>query len=110
MEMAADELFFKPKLKVFSDEQITRLHDATLEVLERTGFKITHSRALEVLAGGIYQGTGPDAGGVAIRPLPAQGAGYANLHGSSRHGRGDGHSPGGCTPKRIRLRLIRISS
>ena len=51
MGMATDELFFKPTLKVISDDQIARLHDATLEVLERTGFKITHSRALEVLAG-----------------------------------------------------------
>jgi len=51
MGMANDELFFTPKLKVISDDQIARLHEATLEVLERTGFKITHPRALEVLAG-----------------------------------------------------------
>ena len=50
MGMTTDELHFKPKLKVISDEQIARIHEATLEVLERTGFKITHSRALEVLA------------------------------------------------------------
>ncbi|CAB1083466.1 hypothetical protein D1AOALGA4SA_11029 [Olavius algarvensis Delta 1 endosymbiont] len=52
MGMISDELFFKPKLKVINDNQIARLHDATLEVLERTGFKITHPGALEVLAGG----------------------------------------------------------
>ncbi len=51
MGMITDELYFKPKLRVVSDEQITRLHEATLEVLERTGFKITHPPALEVLAG-----------------------------------------------------------
>ena len=51
MGMIPDELYFKPKLRVVSDEQITRLHEATLEVLERTGFKITHPPALEVLAG-----------------------------------------------------------
>ena len=50
MGMATDELYFKPQLKVISDDQIARLHEATLEVLERTGFKITHPRALEILA------------------------------------------------------------
>jgi len=52
MGMITDELNFKPKLKVISDDQIARIHDATLEVLERTGVKITHSRALEILAAG----------------------------------------------------------
>ena len=51
MGMITDEIYFKPKFKVINDDQIARLHDATLEVLERTGFKITHPRALEVLAG-----------------------------------------------------------
>jgi trimethylamine---corrinoid protein Co-methyltransferase len=52
MGMITDELNFKPKLKVVSDDQIARIHTATLEVLERTGFKITHPRALEILAAG----------------------------------------------------------
>jgi trimethylamine--corrinoid protein Co-methyltransferase len=52
MGMITDELNFKPKLKVISDDQIARIHTATLEVLERTGFKITHPRALEILAAG----------------------------------------------------------
>jgi trimethylamine--corrinoid protein Co-methyltransferase len=50
--MFTDELYFKPKMKVLDQHQIARLHEATLEVLERTGVKITHSRALEILAGG----------------------------------------------------------
>ncbi|MBT8364019.1 MAG: trimethylamine methyltransferase family protein, partial [Deltaproteobacteria bacterium] len=50
MGMVTDELYFKPRLQVISDDQIARIHDATLEVLERTGFKITHPRAQEVLA------------------------------------------------------------
>ena len=52
MGMVTDELYFKPRLQVISDDQIARIHDATLEVLERTGFKITHPRAQEVLAAG----------------------------------------------------------
>jgi trimethylamine:corrinoid methyltransferase-like protein len=52
MGMITDELNFKPKLKVVSEDQIARIHTATLEVLERTGFKITHPRALEILAAG----------------------------------------------------------
>lgn len=42
---------FKPRLKVLDDEQISRLHAATLEVLERTGVEVTHPRALELLDG-----------------------------------------------------------
>jgi trimethylamine--corrinoid protein Co-methyltransferase len=52
MGMTTDELYFKPRLRVIDDAQISQLHAATLEVLERTGVKITHPKALEVLAGG----------------------------------------------------------
>jgi trimethylamine--corrinoid protein Co-methyltransferase len=44
-------LALKPKLDVISDEQIDQIHSATLEVLERTGVKITHPKALEILHG-----------------------------------------------------------
>ena len=51
MGMATDELYFKPQLRVINDAQIAQLHAATLEVLERTGIKLTHPKALEILAG-----------------------------------------------------------
>jgi len=51
MGMTTDELYFKPRLVVVDDEQIARIHTATLDVLERTGVKITHPKALEILAG-----------------------------------------------------------
>ncbi len=49
--MNSDDLHFKPKLRVINDEQIERIHMATLEVLERTGVKMTHPRGLELLHG-----------------------------------------------------------
>jgi trimethylamine--corrinoid protein Co-methyltransferase len=52
MGMTSDQLYFKPRLRVIDDDQILQIHAATLEVLERTGVKITHPRALEILAGG----------------------------------------------------------
>ena len=52
MGMFTDKLSFKPQLRVINDDQIDQIHMATLEVLERTGVKITHARALELLAGG----------------------------------------------------------
>jgi len=52
MGMVTDELYFKPKLRVINEEQIAQIHAATLEVLERTGVKITHPKALEILDGG----------------------------------------------------------
>ena len=51
MGMTTDELYFKPRLQVVNDAQIARIHMATLDVLERTGVKITHPKALEILAG-----------------------------------------------------------
>jgi trimethylamine--corrinoid protein Co-methyltransferase len=44
-------LHFKPKLQVINDDQIRHIHIATLEVLERTGVKMTHPRGLELLDG-----------------------------------------------------------
>jgi len=51
MGMTTDELFFKPRLHVINQAQINRLHDATLDVLDRTGIQITHTGALEILSG-----------------------------------------------------------
>jgi trimethylamine---corrinoid protein Co-methyltransferase len=51
MGMTTDELYFKPRLQVINDDQIAQLHEATLDVLERTGVKITHPKALDVLSG-----------------------------------------------------------
>ncbi len=52
MGMATDELYFKPQLRVINDEQIAQIHNATLDVLEQTGVKLTHPKALEILDGG----------------------------------------------------------
>jgi len=51
MGMQQPELYFKPKLRVINDDQIKQIHVATLEVLERTGVKMTHPRGLALLDG-----------------------------------------------------------
>ncbi len=51
MGMMTDTLHFKPRLQVINADQIAQIHAATLDVLERTGVKITHPRALEILSG-----------------------------------------------------------
>ena len=46
---------FTHDFKMCSYEQLTRLHNASLEVLERTGVKIFEDTALKILAeGGAY--------------------------------------------------------
>jgi len=49
--MFGPELTFRPRLSVLSPAQIEQIHQATLELLERTGFQVTHPRALEMLHG-----------------------------------------------------------
>ncbi len=49
--MFGPKLEFRPRLSVISDGQIEQIHQATLELLERTGVQITHPRALELLDG-----------------------------------------------------------
>ena len=49
--MFCPDLRFRPRLSVLSGDQIEQIHQATLEVLERTGVKLTHPRALELLDG-----------------------------------------------------------
>ncbi len=50
MGMYTDELNFKPRLQVINTPQIQQIHMATLEVLERTGIKLTHPQARELLS------------------------------------------------------------
>jgi trimethylamine---corrinoid protein Co-methyltransferase len=50
--MFTPEITFRPRLTVLNDAQMEQIHQATLEVLERTGIQITHPRALELLRGG----------------------------------------------------------
>lgn len=74
MEMQLPELNFKPKLRVINDDQIMQIHMATLEVLERTGVKMTHPRGVELLDGTGASMEGdrhPRASGPRQPPLPA---------------------------------------
>jgi trimethylamine--corrinoid protein Co-methyltransferase len=48
----SDNLAYTPRLAVLNEPQIRTLHAATATLLERTGVKVTHPRALEILAGG----------------------------------------------------------
>jgi len=50
---------FRPQLNVINEYQIQQIHQATLEVLERTGIEIAHPHALEILhgAGARVEGT-----------------------------------------------------
>ncbi len=50
--MFCGDLTFRPRMSVLSTEQIEQIHEATLELLERTGVQMTHPRALEILQGG----------------------------------------------------------
>jgi trimethylamine--corrinoid protein Co-methyltransferase len=49
--MGYHELRFRPRLSVLNNKQMEQIHLATLELLERTGIKIGHPRALEILYG-----------------------------------------------------------
>jgi trimethylamine--corrinoid protein Co-methyltransferase len=41
---------FQPRLRVLNREQAVAIHEAALEILEKTGFKMEHPRVLEMLA------------------------------------------------------------
>ncbi|MEJ2233343.1 MAG: trimethylamine methyltransferase family protein, partial [Syntrophobacterales bacterium] len=41
---------FQPRLRVLNREQASAIHEAALEILEKTGFKMEHPGALEMLA------------------------------------------------------------
>jgi trimethylamine--corrinoid protein Co-methyltransferase len=49
--MFSPHLTFRPRMSVVDEAQIEQIHQATLEVLERTGVQISHPRALEILSG-----------------------------------------------------------
>ncbi len=51
MTRSFPELTARPTLRVLSNEQIENMHLATLKVLERTGVRITHEKALELFDG-----------------------------------------------------------
>ncbi|WP_457553546.1 trimethylamine methyltransferase family protein [Desulfobacula sp.] len=51
MAIGRPKLFNRPRLTVLNSSQKTEIHLAVLEVLERTGVKMTHPKALEILAG-----------------------------------------------------------
>lgn len=51
MAIERPTLFNRPRLNVLNDSQKNEIHLAVLEVLERTGVKMTHSKGLEILAG-----------------------------------------------------------
>jgi len=48
--LLVDELRFTPRMKVLSEDQIDRFHNAALEILERLGVRMTHPKGLELLA------------------------------------------------------------
>jgi trimethylamine--corrinoid protein Co-methyltransferase len=63
--MFSPELSFRPRLSVIDEAQIEQIHQATLELLERTGIQISHPRALE-----LFHGAGARVEGQRVR-LPA---------------------------------------
>jgi trimethylamine--corrinoid protein Co-methyltransferase len=49
--MFGPDLTFRPRMSVLNAEQAEQIHQATLELLERTGVQITHPRGLQLLHG-----------------------------------------------------------
>ncbi len=45
------ELRIRPRQRVLSDDQIHRIHEASLELMERTGVQVNHEGAREILYG-----------------------------------------------------------
>jgi trimethylamine--corrinoid protein Co-methyltransferase len=42
---------FRPRMKVLNAKQAWAIHTAALEIIEKTGFKMEHPQALEMLSG-----------------------------------------------------------
>ena len=51
MAIEQPRLFNRPRLSVLNEIQKKEIHLASLEVLERTGVKMTHKKGMEILAG-----------------------------------------------------------
>lgn len=49
--MFCPDLTFRPRMSVLNEAQVEQIHQATLELLERTGVQVTHPRALALLDG-----------------------------------------------------------
>ena len=49
--MFCPDLTFRPRMSVLSTEQMEQIHQATLELLERTGVQMSHPGGLELLHG-----------------------------------------------------------
>lgn len=49
--MFCPNLTFRPRMSVLNEAQVEQIHQATLELLERTGIQVTQPRALELLDG-----------------------------------------------------------
>ena len=60
------ELRIRPRQRVLSDEQMQRIHEASLTLMERTGIQVNHEGAREIL-----HGHGCSVDGLRVR-LPAQ--------------------------------------
>lgn len=66
MVTSGRELYNQPTLNVLSTDQVEQIHLATMAVLERTGIRMTHVKALELL-----DGAGASVNGDRVR-IPAQ--------------------------------------
>ena len=49
MGITQGALFNQPRLTILNEDQMERIHSASLEVLERVGVKMTHPRGLELM-------------------------------------------------------------
>lgn len=61
--MKTPEINFLPRLEVINDNQIQQIHQATLEVLERTGIQIGNPKSLEIPNGSAQASDGYHYGG-----------------------------------------------
>ena len=66
MKLKDCDLYNRPTLTVLNESQIEEIHSATMAVLEHTGIRITHLKALELL-----DGAGADVNGNQVR-IPAE--------------------------------------